>query len=83
MSSVYRFALVGNNAKKVLGRLGALGAVDPADVNVALVGPCKTGEHVDGRGLSGAVGAQKTVQLTLADAEGNAVDGLDRFKLLE
>jgi hypothetical protein len=75
-------ALVGHHAHQMLGRPGLAGAVDPADPDRARVGARKAGEHVDGGGLAGTVGTQETEQLTLRDAKGDPVDGLDLAETL-
>jgi len=40
------------------------------------------GDHLDGRGLAGAVGAEKTHDLPAGHVEGDALDGLEAAEVL-
>ena len=42
----------------------------------ALLGPIQPSEHVEQRGLAGAIGAQQAADLAATDAQVNAMQGL-------
>ena len=68
-------ALVRDHAQELLGRAGALGAVQAVDADGPRAGPGQAGEHVDGRGLARAVGAQESEQFAPAHVKGHVPHG--------
>src|SRR5438309_1360786 len=63
---------------QALDPLRLLANIDPGDHRPAAVGLTQALEDLDGRGLSGAVGAKDPEDLTLLHPEGDAVDGNQR-----
>jgi hypothetical protein len=57
--------------------------IEAVDLHFAGGGPQQRGEHLDGGGLSGAVGAKKRKDLAFADIEGNVSHGLNFAELLD
>jgi hypothetical protein len=69
-------ALVWNHADEALGRPRSSRAVEAAQPNGPRVRTGQPREEIEGRGLAGAVGAEKTEQLSPADGKRQIGDGL-------
>ena len=54
------------------------GHVQALDQSASRGGRQQSAKHADGRGFSGAVGPQKAEDLSLADLQGNVIDGDER-----
>jgi len=50
-------------------------------MNLALIGDDQAADHLDGRGLAGAVSAQKAKHLTAGNLQVEVVDGHHRLSL--
>src|SRR5208282_4904724 len=65
--------LLGDQAEEAFGAARGFPEVVFSKRHGALVGPEQAGDHRDGGGLAGAVGAEKAEQLAARDLEGDAI----------
>ena len=65
----------GDDADLALDFEGMGGEVEAEDLDVAGGGREQAGEHFDGGGFAGAVGAEEAEELARGDGEGDVIDG--------
>ena len=69
---------------ELLARGGLMGGgVETVELHVAAGGRQQRGEHLDGGGFAGAVGAQEGEDLALGDIESDIVDGGEVAEFLD